>query len=213
MATENKGVMVYLPSELEKVIEEYCTRNNITRKNKDGETFPSLGTGIVQYLKSQLLGLEFSSKNVPKTTLTREEVIDLIKENSASLLPSNGLLESEILNMIQEQIANKTQSDLLFIGDIRVEIAQSLQPIYAEMTELKKALSDLTAGRPMSIQAPVVASIAPSTSPTPNSKKQKPEDEPDWVNNDNRKFYRSLVNDSVLLAKVASTISQVITPI
>ena len=46
MATENKGVMVYLPPELKKVIEEYCKQNNLTRKNKDGEAFPSLGTGI-----------------------------------------------------------------------------------------------------------------------------------------------------------------------
>ena len=53
MATENKGVMVYLPPDLERVVEQYCTDNNISRKNKDGEIFPSLGTGIVQYLKSQ----------------------------------------------------------------------------------------------------------------------------------------------------------------
>jgi hypothetical protein len=207
MATENKGVMVYLPPELEKVIEEYCTQNNITRKNKDGEAFPSLGTGIVQYLKSQLLGLESSSRSVPKTTLTREEVLDLIRENSNSLLLDNGLLESEILNKIQTQIATKTQSDLLMMGDIRVEIAQSLQPIYAEITELKKALNDLTISRLM-IKAPIAASITPTISLTPNSKKQKPEGEPDWVTDDNRKFYRVLVKDSELLTKVANAISQ-----
>jgi hypothetical protein len=191
MATENKGVMVYLPPELEKVIEEYCTQNNITRKNKDGEAFPSLGTGIVQYLKSQLLGLEFSSRSVPKTSLTREEVLDLIRENSNSLLLDNGLLESEILNKIQAQIATKTQSDLIMMGDIRIEIAQSLQPIYAEITELKKALNDLTISRLM-IKAPIAASITPTI----------------WVTDDNRKFYRVLVKDSELLTKVANAISE-----
>jgi hypothetical protein len=206
MATENKGVMVYLPLELEKVVEEYCTQNNITRKNKDGEVFPSLGTGIVQYLKSQLLGLEFSAKNVLKTTLTKEEVLDLIRENSASQLPSRGLLESEILSTIQAQLEIETQRDLLSMTDIRVEIEQSLQPIYAEITELKKAVSDLTVSRLMSTQSPIVA-MAPTISRTP-SKKQKPEGEPDWVTDDNRKFYRVLVKDSVLLAKVANAISQ-----
>jgi hypothetical protein len=208
MATENKGVMVYLPPELEKVIEEYCTQNNITRKNKDGEAFPSLGTGIVQYLKSQLLGLEFSSRNVSKTTLTREEVLDLIKENSNSLALGNGLSESVILNMIQAQIANQTQSDLLIMSDIKVAIAQSLEPIYAEITELKKALSDLPLSR-LIIQTPIAASIGPTVSRRNSSpKKKKPEGEPYWVSNDNRKFYHRLVKDSELLAKVANAISQ-----
>lgn len=207
MATENKGVMVYLPPELEKVIEKYCTQNNITRKNKEGEAFPSLGTGIVQYLKNQLLGLEFSSRNVSKTTLTREEVLDLIRENSNSLALSNGLSESVILNMIQAQIANQTQSDLLIMSNIKVEIAQSLEPIYAEITELKKALSDLTLSR-LTIQTPIAGSIVPTVSRTSSPKKKKPEDEPYWVSNDNRKFYHRLVKDSELLARVANAISQ-----
>jgi hypothetical protein len=207
MATENKGVMVYLPPELEKGIEQYCTQHNITRKNKDGGAFPSLGTGIVHYLKSQLLGLESSSRNVSKTILTREEVLDLIRENNNSLLLSNRLSESEILSTLQAQIASKTKSDLLIMGDIRVEIVQSLQPIYAEITELKKALNDLTVSR-LTIENPRVENIAPTLAPTPTSKKQKPEDEPDWVSDDNRKFYRLLVKDSMLLAKVANAISK-----
>ncbi len=207
MATENKGVMVYLPPELEKVIEEYCTQNNITRKNKGGETFPSLGTGIVQYLKNQLLGIESSFRNVSKETLTREEVLDLIRENNNSLLLDNKLSESAILNTIQTQIANKTQSDLLIMGDIKAEIAQSLEPIYAEITELKKALSDLTVSR-LTIKNPIVASIVPTVSCTSSPKKKKPEDEPDWVSDDNRKFYHRLGKDSELLTKVAHAISK-----
>jgi hypothetical protein len=38
------------------------------------------------------------------------------------------------------------------------------------------------------------------------AKKQKPEDEPDWVNNDNRRFYTKLINDPDLLAKVTESI-------
>jgi hypothetical protein len=40
------------------------------------------------------------------------------------------------------------------------------------------------------------------------AKKQKPEDEPDWVNNDNRRFYTKLINDPNLLAKVAESIDR-----
>ena len=46
------------------------------------------------------------------------------------------------------------------------------------------------------------------------AKKQKPEDEPDWVNNDNRRFYTKLINDPDLLAKVTESIdTQKTTPI
>ena len=47
--------MVYLSVELEIEIEQYCIKNDITRKHKNGAVLPSLGTGIVHYLKSTLL--------------------------------------------------------------------------------------------------------------------------------------------------------------
>jgi hypothetical protein len=57
MATENRGVMIYLPAELEEYFTQYCTEYNITRKDKaSGESIPSLGAGIIAYLKSQILG-------------------------------------------------------------------------------------------------------------------------------------------------------------
>lgn len=54
MATENKNVTIYLPADVEKAISDYCIENNITRKNKQGEIVPAIGTGIIQYLKSTL---------------------------------------------------------------------------------------------------------------------------------------------------------------
>ena len=50
MATNNRGVMVYLPSEVEVKMIEYCTQYNITRKDKQGNIVTSLGSGIVAYL-------------------------------------------------------------------------------------------------------------------------------------------------------------------
>lgn len=88
MATDNRGVMVYLPSEVEAKMIEYCTRHNIIRKDKQGNIVTSLGSGIVAYLKSHLLG------DIPREVsdrltagLTREEVLDLITESVTSNTP------------------------------------------------------------------------------------------------------------------------------
>jgi hypothetical protein len=85
MATDNRGVMVYLPSEIEAKMTEYCTKYNITRKDKQGNIVTSLGSGIVAYLKSQLLGdIPRGVSDRPINGLTREEVLDLIAESSTS---------------------------------------------------------------------------------------------------------------------------------
>jgi hypothetical protein len=91
MATDNRGVMVYLPSELEAKIAEYCTEYNITRKDKQGNTVTSLGSGIVAYLKSQLLSdLPKPVSDRPINGLTRAEVLDLIAESITSNIPIVG---------------------------------------------------------------------------------------------------------------------------
>ena len=203
MATENKGVMVYLPSELEKVIEQYCTENNITRKNKDGVVFPSLGTGIVQYLKSQLLGIEANSRILPSTAITRAEVLDLLRENITSTLPSEILSRSEVSGIIQEYFASNIPSDTPTLDTIEAEIERALQPIQAEVTELKQALSDLVVNKlQMKAENPV------ADAGNISRQRQQPEEEPDWVNENNRRYYRSLVGDSELLTKVSDAIDR-----
>jgi hypothetical protein len=92
MATDNRGVMVYLPSEVELKINEYCTQYNITRKDKQGNIVTSLGSGIVAYLKSHLLGdIPRATSGRPIDGLTREEVLDLIAESSTSNTPIVGV--------------------------------------------------------------------------------------------------------------------------
>jgi hypothetical protein len=93
MATDNRGVMVYLPSELEAKIAEYCTEYNITRKDKQGNTVTSLGSGIVAYLKSQLLSdLPRTVSDRPVNGLTRAEVLDLIAKSNTSNTPIVGIV-------------------------------------------------------------------------------------------------------------------------
>lgn len=114
MATENKGVMVYITPELETVLEQYCMERNITRKTRDGHVFASLGTGIVQYLKSQLLGIE-SNSVAHGSVLTKDEVMELIKEystnNVPSVIPDESLKgEVEALGELVAELETYTQS-------------------------------------------------------------------------------------------------------
>lgn len=116
MATDNRGVMVYLPLEVETKMIEYCTEYNITRKDKQGNTVTSLGSGIVAYLKSQLLG------DTPKSAsdrlisgLTRSEVLDLIAESSTSNTPIVGvasLVENRSPNPLDLAVLDRLETNL-----------------------------------------------------------------------------------------------------
>lgn len=88
MATDNKGVMVYLPLEVESKMKKYCTEYNITRKDKQGNIVTSLGSGIVAYLKSHLLGdIHRTVSDRPNPGLTRSEVLNLIAESNTNNTP------------------------------------------------------------------------------------------------------------------------------
>ncbi len=122
MATENKGVMVYLPQELETLLEQYCLERKITRKTRDGHVFASLGTGIVQYLRSQLLGGESNLSTSPSQVLTRENILELIKEystnNAPSTVPDDSLRsEVEALGELVAEFQSCTQAQFQSVRD------------------------------------------------------------------------------------------------
>lgn len=130
MATENRGVMVYLPPEIEEYITNFCTEYNITRKDKEGNILPSLGTGVVTYLKSKISGespdeiLTKPSKSLGNG-LTRDEVLDLLRESNTSLAIGNGvsigLSKDEVLELIKsEALTPITQ----LVEGLRAELAE-----------------------------------------------------------------------------------------
>ena len=124
MATDNKGVMVYVTPELERVLEQYCMERNITRKTRDGHVFASLGTGIVQYLKSQLLDLEPKSVTSPSTVLTKGEVLELIKEYFTNTVPDESLRgEVDALGESITKLETYTKSQ---IAEVREELKKPL---------------------------------------------------------------------------------------
>ncbi len=138
MATENKGVMVYLPKEVEEYITEFCTEYSITRKDKEGNILPSLGTGIVTYLKSQMMGESPSDvlakpSKLLSTGLSREEVLDIVNEYLTSHLPSSGLSKDEVLDLIEQSVTNNHSPQSIGARDIEV----ALEPIKESVSELE----------------------------------------------------------------------------
>jgi hypothetical protein len=119
--------MVYITPELETVLEKYCIERNITRKTRDGHVFASLGTGIVQYLKSQLLGVESNSGIPPSQTLSKDDVLELIKEyctsNVPSTVPDDSLRgEVEVLGELVTELETYTKSQF---EAVREELKQA----------------------------------------------------------------------------------------
>jgi biotin operon repressor len=125
MATENRGVMVYLPPEVEEYITNFCTEYNITRKDKEGNILPSLGTGVVTYLKSKISG------ESPDDILTKP-----------SKVSSNGLTKDEVLDLIREYNTSELPSHLpLTVDAIDTRINTALAPIQDDIERLKQAVS------------------------------------------------------------------------
>ncbi len=148
MATDNRGVMVYLPSELEAKIAEYCTEHNITRKDKQGNIVTSLGSGIVAYLKSHLLSDTLSSvNNRPIPGLTREKVLDLIAESSTSKIPIidvASLAENRSLDPINTAVVCRLetveQQLSSLTGISRDEVEQLIQASEQRVLEASRSL-------------------------------------------------------------------------
>jgi DNA-binding NarL/FixJ family response regulator len=160
MATDNRGVMVYLNPELESKISQYCIDNDITRKNKEGILLPALGTGILQYLKSQLLserastlssavlslGLDRSDgsesnaaaspRETARTTLTREDIVAIVR---AEIDRQLGSLRAEVTDI--QSILAASQSLGLIPSLAKVEHKSAVAP--EDPTDWENSLSDL----------------------------------------------------------------------
>ena len=113
MATNNKAISAYLPPDIEKCLTQYCTEYEITRKDKEGNIQPSLGTATVEILR-----IFFSEGNVraplpsnapllPDNVVTQDKLDETLSQlkalgNVPSTLPSNVVTEDRL----NEAIAN-----------------------------------------------------------------------------------------------------------
>jgi hypothetical protein len=115
------------------------------------------------------------------------------------------LTREDAIDLIQESIVSNVLS-------IRVQIEAALAPIENRLNAIAaKDTLDLTIPETKDIDSPsgtLRERIESATSPTPTTKKLKPEGEPTWVNDDNRRYYRTLIDNSDLLAKVTNAIDR-----
>jgi len=127
MTTQNKAVTCYLPKDIEDFITGYCNEYGITRKDKEGNIYPSLGTGIIELLKLLAYNPELVGSPILDTVPSKfsedaiEKKIDEILEkklNSPDTVPSQlpdleGKVESIILDKLPSIIPEYLPSDLL----------------------------------------------------------------------------------------------------
>lgn len=159
MATENRGVMVYLPSDIEAKIIAYCTEHNITRKDKQGNIATSLGSGIVAYLKSHLLGdRSRPSSDRPDLGLTRSEVLDLIAQSNTSSIPivdvaslaenrSSPPIDADVLHRletIEQQLSSSTDISRAQVGQLIKSSEQKVMEAVRKMSiELREERAEV----------------------------------------------------------------------
>jgi hypothetical protein len=94
MTTQNKAVTCYLPKDIEDFITGYCNEYGITRKDKEGNIYPSLSTGIIELLKLLAFNPELVSSpilDIPSkfSEDAIEKKIDEILEKKLNHLPDN----------------------------------------------------------------------------------------------------------------------------
>ena len=127
MTTQNKAVTCYLPKDIEDFITGYCNEYGITRKDKEGNIYPSLGTGIIELLKLLAYNPELVGSPLLDAVPSKfsedaiEKKIDEILEkklNSPNTVPSqlpdlDGKVESIILDKLPSMIPEYLSSDLM----------------------------------------------------------------------------------------------------
>ena len=140
--------------------------------SKDGIVTPSLGTGIVQYLKSTLLSpaplavpspslsavpppssstsRSSATSNRLSTGITRAEILQLIAESNTSKMPSAGLTREEVVAIVREEIeaAAAASLPLAFVPSVEsVTAAATQDPMNWEEPIAKLASGGMSSGQ------------------------------------------------------------------
>ena len=185
MTTQNKAVTCYLPKDIEDFITGYCNEYGITRKDKEGNIYPSLGTGIIELLKLLAYNPELVSSPILDTVPSKfsedaiKKKIDEILEkklNSPDTVPSQvtdleGKVESIILDKLPSIIPEYLPSDLL----ARIENMERLLRLQQSASIADH--SPIPTGEPSPLppsppDRPAIETVTPEVSPSPPSPDQ-----------------------------------------
>jgi hypothetical protein len=159
-----------------------------------------------------------------------EAIKSIAQKDGAKIHHRSGeiILTPTVVKLIRIGISHLSDDYQISLSDTHLSdnLTSRVVAIEQELSDLKKlviTLSDRLPDKSADKQSDTVSDESSSISNAKRAeavdrsqpsqvatiaKKQKPEDEPDWVNNDNRRFYTKLINDPDLLAKVTESIDR-----
>jgi hypothetical protein len=154
-----------------------------------------------------------------------EAIKSIAQKDGAKIHHRSGeiILTPTVVKLIRIGISHLSDDYQISLSDTHLSdnLTSRVVAIEQELSDLKKLVTTLSDRLPDSLTdklSDIVSDKLPSISNAKRAeaveqsqppqvattaKKQKSEDEPDWVNNDNRRFYTKLINDPDLLAKVS----------
>jgi len=191
MTTNNKAVTCYLPKDIEDFITGYCNEYGITRKDKEGVIYPSLGTGIIELLKLLAYNPELVSSPILDTVPSKfsedaiEKKIDEILEKKRSNhlpdnVPSIEALKDRLDNWILavdgdiKDINQKIRDRSLQV-DHQIASIKSRLDILEPLLKLQREASiadhsPIPTGEPSPLPppaGPAIETVTPEVSPSP----------------------------------------------
>lgn len=152
-----------------------------------------------------------------------EAIKSIAQKDGAKIHHRSGeiILTPTVVKLIRIGISHLSDDYQISLSDTYLSdnLTFRVVAIEQELSDLKKlviTLFDRLPDKSTDKKSDMISDRSPSTSieqshprqVATTAKKQKPEDEPDWVNNDNRRFYTKLINDPDLLAKVTESIDR-----
>ena len=163
MATDRRAITSYLPDDLESKLIKYCSEYSITRKDKDGNVVPSMGTGIVEILKlffsqdelPSPLPSKVSGGNIALAVLEanlKKYIDSKLPEYETSEIPSQitEYIDSQIASAVPKYINSKLPeylSDKL-PSDIPENITPRLDTLNRELAALSEEIASVKKPKP-----------------------------------------------------------------
>jgi hypothetical protein len=200
MTTQNKAVTCYLPKDIEDFITGYCNEYGITRKDKEGNIYPSLGTGIIELLKLLAYNPELVGSPILDTVPSKfsedaiEKKIDEILEKKLSNHLPDNVPSIEVLKDRLDNCVLAASGDIKDINqkirDRSLQVDHQIAAIKSRLEILEPLLrlqreasiadhSPIPTGEPSPLppsppDRPAIETVTPEVSPSPPSPPDQP---------------------------------------
>lgn len=146
MATNNKPVTAYLPSEILEYLTEYCKSNGLIRKDKLGNDTPAMGTAVTNILTTFFKGNVPSEipSNTPAINSELTERIDNLEGLINGLFESSSRLGDEI-KISEKKLLERLASINARLNDHSSGNFQEFKLIDERLGNLEGAIANKTA--------------------------------------------------------------------